>query len=416
MLLPKRFHTTKTHCGPSQAVLMTCIAEPNQRMLPFRGASSSSASFLMVEDSPDPLQAYSPVPPDSTIHQILVERIDRRRHGVGMAVGVIEPQGRRVIAHGKLGRDDPRSVSGDSVFEIGSVTKVFTALLLADMAQRAELALTDPVGKFLPPEVSVPGRGRSITLRDLATHTSGLPGTPDNLRPANATNPFADYSVEQLYEFLSGHELRRGVGEAFGYSNIGYALLGHALARHSGVGYEALVRSRILAPLGMNSTAIDLSPDLQSRLAGGHDSRLQQVPNFELPTFAGAGALRSTARDLLTFLGAVLGYTDSALAPAMAEMLTVRMPTGKPGLDIALGWVVRIRGRDEIVWHGGGTPGYSTFLGYLRKARVGVVVLSNTSTAAVDDIGSHLLDAGLPLAPGPIIVHWNGGEVSAPWK
>jgi len=352
------------------------------------------------------------VPPDSAILEILVERIERRRHGVGMAVGVIEPQGRRVIVHGKLGRDDPRPVNGDSVFDIGSVTKVFTALLLADMAQRAEVALTDPVAKFLPPEVSVPGRaGRLITVRDLATHTSGLPSMPDDLRPADPTNPFADYSLEQLYGFLSRHELRREVGDAFAYSNVGYALLGNALARHAGASYEALVRSRILAPLGMNSTAIDLSSDPMSRLATGHDSQLQTVSKWALPAFAGAGALRSTANDLLTFLGAVLGYTDSPLATAMAEMLTVRAPTGKPGLDIALGWMVRIRGDDEIVCHGGGTSGYCTFLGYLRKARVGLVVLSNTSTAAVDDIGFHLLDAGIPLESGPIIVQQNGQEV-----
>src|SRR5262249_10107001 len=156
-----------------------------------------------------------------------------------------------------------------------------------------------------------------------------------------------------------------------------------------------------------NSTAITLSSDLMSRLATGHDSQLQAVSNWDLPTFAGAGALRSTANDLLTFIGAVLGYTDSTLAPALAEMLTIRMQTGKPGLDIALGWVVRIRGHDEIVLHNGGTGGYCTFLGYLRKARVGVVVVSNTSIAAVDDIGFHLLDPGLPLAPGPIIVHLN---------
>jgi serine-type D-Ala-D-Ala carboxypeptidase/endopeptidase len=276
------------------------------------------------------------------------------------------------------------------------------------MAQRGELALTDPVAKFLPPKVSVPGRaGRSIAHRDLATHTSGLLSMPDDLRPADPTNPFADYSAEQLYGLLSGDELMRDVGEAFAYSNLGYAL-----ARQAGASYETLVRSRILVPLGMNSTAIVLSPDLMSRLAAGHDSQLQAVSNWDLPAFAGAGALRSTANDLLTFLGAVLGYTDSPLAPAMVEMLTVRTPTGNPGLDIALGWVVRIRAHDEIVWHNGGTGGYRTFLGYLRKARVGVVVLSNAAVAG-DDIGFHLLDAGIPLTSGPIIVHRKGRDISA---
>jgi serine-type D-Ala-D-Ala carboxypeptidase/endopeptidase len=183
---------------------------------------------------------------------------------------------------------------------------------------------------------------------------------PDNFRPADAANPFADYSVEQLYDFLSGHELLRDVGETFVYSNLGYALLGHALARHAGADYEALIRPRILASLGMISAVIALSPEIVSRLAVGHNSQLQSVPNWNLGTVAGAGALRSSAADMLTFLAAVLDYMDSALAPAMAEMLTVRMPTGKPGLDIALGWVVRSREHDEIVWHNGATGGYRT--------------------------------------------------------
>jgi len=366
----------------------------------------------MAEDSPDPTEFSSRVPSDAAIHQILVERIDRRRHGVGMAVGVIEPGGCRVVVHGKLGREDPRPVNGDSVFEIGSVTKVFTALLLADMARKGEVALTDPLGKFLPPEVSVPGRaGRSIALQDLATHTSGLPRLPDNLQGGEPANPYAGYSVEQLYGFLSVHELTREVGEVFAYSNLGYALLGNALARHAGLDFEALTRSRILAPLGMNSTAIALSSELMSRLAAGHDSQLQTVPGWDPQVFAGAGALRSTANDLLRFLGAVLGHTHSTLALAMAEMLTVRRPTGHPGLDIALGWMVRIREHDEIVWHGGGTAGYLSFLGYLRKARVGVVVLSSTSVARADDIGLHLLDATLPLAPAMIIVHQAGRDM-----
>lgn len=165
------------------------------------------------------------------------------------------------------------------MFEIGSITKVFTALLLADMVQKAEVALTDLLAKFLPREVIVPGStGQSITLRHLATHTSGLPRMPDNFRPADRTNPYAGYSIEQLYDFLSGHELSRNVGEAFAYSNLGYALLGHALARDARVDYEALIRSRILAPLGMNSTSTSLSSDMTSRSPSGMARNSKRFP------------------------------------------------------------------------------------------------------------------------------------------
>ena len=140
---------------------------------------------------------------DAEIRRILVERVDTQRQSVGIVVGVIEPSGRRVVSYGRLAKDDPRPLDGDTIFEIGSITKVFTSLLLADAVQRHEVALTDPIAKYLPSSVNMPERGRAITLQDLATHTSGLPRLPGNMKPRDAMNPYADYSVEQLYQFLS---------------------------------------------------------------------------------------------------------------------------------------------------------------------------------------------------------------------
>ncbi|MGO8731300.1 MAG: serine hydrolase [Terriglobia bacterium] len=346
----------------------------------------------------------SPVPPDSEIRKILVERVDTFHQGVGIVVGVIEPQGRRVIAYGSVNQGDARPLNGDTIFEIGSVTKVFTSLLLADMVQRGEVALADPVAKYLPADVRVPERGgRVITLVDLSTHTSGLPRLPSNLFPKDPANPYADYSAEQLYQFLSSYQLTRDIGSKFEYSNLGGGLLGHALARRAGMDYEALVRSRIAVPLGMDSTSITLSPDEKARLAVGHNDKLAPVPNWDFQVLAGCGALRSSVNDMLTFLAANLGYEKSPLAPAMAAMLSVRRPTGAPGLgEIGLGWLIIKPSDNEIVWHNGGTFGYRSFIGYDAKTRAGVVVLSNTFTATgVDDIGMHLLDSHSPLLPAP---------------
>ena len=346
----------------------------------------------------------SPVPPDSEIRKILVERVDTFHQGVGIVVGVIEPQGRRMVAYGSLNQGDPRPLNGDTIFEIGSATKVFTSLLLADMVQRGEVALTDAVAKYLPAEVKVPERGgRAITLVDLSTHTSGLPRMPSNFSPKDPASPYADYSVEQLYQFLSSYQLTRDIGSQFEYSNLGGGLLGQALAHRGGVDYEALVRSRITGPLGMNSTGITLSPEMKARLALGHNDKLVTVPNWDLPALAGAGALRSSVNDMLTFLAANLGYVKSPLAPAMAAMLSVRRSTGAPGGgEIGLGWLITKPSEDEIVWHNGGTGGYRSFIGYDAKSRVGVVVLSNTFTGSgVDDIGMHLLDSHVPLLPAP---------------
>jgi serine-type D-Ala-D-Ala carboxypeptidase/endopeptidase len=348
------------------------------------------------------------VPADADIRAILAERIDKLHQNVGIVVGVIDSNGRRFVSYGTFGVKDPRPVGNDTVFEIGSTTKVFTSTILADMVRRGEVSLDDPVAKYLPAEVKMPQRGgKQITLIDLATHTSGLPRMPANFAPKDPNNPYADYTVANLFQFLSGYELTRDIGSKFEYSNMGVGLLGQVLSRRAGMDYEALVRERVTGPLKMENTRIKLSPEMQSRLAAGHNEARQPAANWDLPTFAGAGALRSDTRDMLTFIAAHLGYVESPLAPAMAAMVKVRRSGAGPQMDIALAWIVAKREDREIFWHNGGTGGYRSFMGFDPKSRVGVVVLSNMSTpAGVDDIGMHLLDSSAPLAkPAPLKVH-----------
>ena len=342
-------------------------------------------------------QVSRQTPTNSEIRKILVDRIDTYQQSMGIVVGVIEPGGRRVIAHGRLASGDSRPLNGDTVFEIGSLTKVFTALLLTEMVQRGEVQLTDPVATHLPATVRVPQRnGEQITLRDLAMHLSSLPRMPSNVDSADSANPFADYSIDRLYEFLSAYELPRDIGSRFEYSNLGGALLGHALARRGGMDYGALVETRIARPMGMTSTRMTLNPEMKTRLAVGHAYGLTPTANWDLGALAGAGALHSTANDLLTFLAANLGYTDSPLAPAMAAMLRFRRSVGDG--EIALAWFSRMHEGVEIISHGGTTGGYRAFMGYDPKTRVGVVVLSNAGTGAgIEDIGIHLLNPSVPL-------------------
>src|SRR3984957_21148954 len=154
-----------------------------------------------------------PVPNTDEIREILAKRIDEQKQAVGIFVGVIEPNGRRVVAYGNLANGDPRTLDGDTIFEIGSITKVFTSLVLADMVSRNEVTLDDPAVKYLPENVKMPERsGKSITLLDLSTHSSGLPPLPSNLKPE------ADYSVDDLYQFLSGYTLSRDPGSEYEYS------------------------------------------------------------------------------------------------------------------------------------------------------------------------------------------------------
>jgi serine-type D-Ala-D-Ala carboxypeptidase/endopeptidase len=345
--------------------------------------------------NPNTFQPLS-VPGSDEVRDILVKRIGQQKQAVGIVVGVIEPNGRRVLASGNLANGDPRAVDGDTIFEIGSLSKIFTSLLLAEMVNRQEVALGDPAARYLPENVKMPERnGKSVTLLDLSTHRSGLPRLPGNLKLKDPANPYAGYAVEDLYQFLSGYRLPRDPGSAFEYSNLGGGLLGHVLACRAGTDYESLIRTRITQPLSMPDTGITLSASMQQRMATGHSAMLAPVANWDVPTLSGAGALRSSANDMLTFLEAFLGYKESPLAPAMKAMLEIRRPAGQT--MVGLGWLFYPAHGREIVWHNGGTGGFRSFAGYDPRERFGVVVMSNASNG-VDDIGFHLLNPRLPLA------------------
>ncbi|HEY1307958.1 MAG TPA: serine hydrolase [Vicinamibacterales bacterium] len=345
-----------------------------------------------------------PVPGADDIREILVRRVDQQKQATGIVVGLIEPGGRRVVPYGHIAKGDPRAIDGDTIFEIGSVSKVFTSLLLADMVHRKEVGLDDPAVNYLPAHVRMPERsGTSITLRDLSTHRSGLPPMPGNLFAKMARRKDPDglhvgYGVDDLYEFLSSYSLPRDPGSEFEYSNLGAGLLGHLLGYRAGTDYEGLVRNRITQPLGMPDTGITLSPSMKLRIATGHNAMLVPVADSDLPTpLAGAGALRSSANDMLTFLEAFLGYTESPLAPAMNAMFETRRPAGRT--EMGLAWFIYSPDGREIAVHNGGTGGFRSYVGYDPKKRIGVVVLSNAFThIGVDDIGIHLLNPKAPLA------------------
>jgi serine-type D-Ala-D-Ala carboxypeptidase/endopeptidase len=343
--------------------------------------------------------------PDEAIRAILRDRVDVWRQSIGMVAGVIDAGGRRVFAHGRSGADHERPLDADSVFEIGSVTKVFTALLLAEMAARGEVALEDPVAMFLPGRVKMPAKGRKrITLLDLATYTSGLPRMPFNFKPNDKDDPYADYTVERLYDFLSGYTPKFDPGSHYEYANLGFGLLGHALALRAGKSFEDLVVERICEPLGMKSTRITLSPSMRGRLARGHDASLQPVANWSLSTLSGAGGLRSTAGDLFKFLAAVSDpQPDGPLRRAAERLLKTQRPTDGAGEggSAGLGWFVRTRPDDVIALKGGTTGGYRAFIGFSRWSGKGGVVLSNATGSEIADIGMHLVNPACRLRQYP---------------
>lgn len=322
------------------------------------------------------------------------QRVDK---GVNPAivVGIIDAGGVQYYSYGVRSLSGKEPADEHSVFEIGSITKTFTGIILADMVLKGKVKLDDPLQQYLPDGVKAPMRnGESIKLVHLSNHTSSLPRMPNNFSPANPANPFADYSEKQLYDFLQGYTLPRDIGSQYEYSNYAAGLLGHVLASKNSTTYEALMVDVIAKPLGQLDTRITLTANMKNHLALGHHQGVQ-VENWDIPTLAGAGAIRSTAVDLLQYVGANMGKVKSKLYPAMQLSHKNSRAAGATPI-VGLGWHTTVYPDAEIIWHNGGTGGYRTFAGFTSTGDKGVVVLTN-STASIDDIGIHLLNPKAPL-------------------
>jgi CubicO group peptidase (beta-lactamase class C family) len=357
--------------------------------------ASMGASSATAQQQPLPHLGQPMFPSATSIQTMLDNRVAKGR-SVGIVL-VTYRAGRkpRIYASGTSGRVG-LPLNGDTIFELGSITKTFTASLLAEMVNRGEVRLDDPVAKYLPREVRVPERGgRKITLLDLATHTSGLPGLPTNIHPKDVSNPYADYTAEMLDEFLSAYSLPREIGSKYEYSAVGLALLGRALGNRLAMSWEQALTERILKPLRMHSTAATLNTDELRRLAPGHDETGKRVSNWDIPALPAMGALHSSANDMLKYLIANMSPGSTKLGPLLAGTHAPRVIMDEE-TQVGLAWQTGHASNRTIVWHGGGTGGYRSLIAFDPAKRIGVIVLSNSSAGA-DDIGFHLLDASLPL-------------------
>jgi serine-type D-Ala-D-Ala carboxypeptidase/endopeptidase len=308
-----------------------------------------------------------------------------------LVFGVVEGDRSEIVAFGKLA--DGRAPDGDTVYEIGSVTKTFTASLLARAVLSGRVTLDTPVARLLP-DFKIPSRGgREITFGELATHHAGLPPSPSNLLPRDSANPFAHYDTAKLRAFLAHYELPRDPGAAFEYSDVGFGLLGHALAELEHATYDAAIDDVILKPLGTTMTGTAATETLRAHLVPGHDSADKPAMNWDIPGLAGTGAIRSTARDMLRYLRANMGVDPSPLLAAMKLAQQPRRDMDKT-TRIGLAWRISDKG---VIWHPGMTWGYRSFVGFTGDGKRGVVILSNTAADA-DDLGFATLVDGTPLA------------------
>ena len=317
---------------------------------------------------------------------------------VGFMIGIVKDGQTQVIAYGEIAKGSNTAPNADTVYEIGSVSKVFTAILLSDMVRKGIVKLDDPVQKYLPTDVKMPDfDGKSITLEHLVTHTSGLPRLPDNLKPANLSNPYADYSESQMYEFLNGHKLRRPPGQ-YEYSNYGVGLLGHLLARKMGKTYEQSLIDKICKPLGMLDTCISLNEDQKTRLATPYNAALNPVNTWDVPTLAGAGAIRSTCNDMMKFIQANIKDNDEPLTQTL-RMSHQERHAIMDGMTIGMAWHIN---PDDTRWHNGGTGGFFSWLGISLTRKVGIVVLANTFNMRLDQFGQKVMRVALGEEVEPI--------------
>ncbi len=324
-----------------------------------------------------------------SIQTLLKEYVDDNG-SVGASVGFIDHGKIQLYSYGKKTITEDEPMSKDTIFEIGSITKVFTTLALADMVAQGMVQLDDPIEIYLP-NVKIPKLdGKKITLRHLASHLSGIPRLPDNFNPTNPNNPYEDYSLENLYSYLNQYSLTRAPGESFEYSNTGMGLLGHILSMQSGKSYEELIQSLVSKQLNMKNTAISLTPEMNQNLAHGHHLQ-QEVSCWDIPTLPGMGALRSNIQDMTRFLAANMGFSESPLVNLMKQCHEKQCEPF-PEFGVGLGWMVTHSNDSEIIWHNGGTGGFRNYLGFNPKTQRGVVILSNSTEDWPDEFGMILLD------------------------
>ena len=341
--------------------------------------------------------AIAQLPKDSI--QLILNTEIKNKRSVGIAAGFINTNGKEVICAGQTALGNAKQPDGNTLYEIGSISKVFTAIILADMVIKKQLSLNDPISKYLPATVKTPQRnGAAITLLDLATHRSGLPRMPDNFNPKDPNNPYIDYTVQQLYDFISNYTLTRDIGEKYEYSNLAVGLLGHILCLVNKSDYETLLKQRITSVLTMPSTVVSLNETLKKRMAVGHNENLMPVSNWDLNILAGAGGIRSSVNDMLTFAAANAGILKTPLDSAIKMTQIFRNKSETPEFDMGLGWHIFTYEGQKYLNHNGGTGGFRTFIGVDRVKQIGVVVLANASNG-VDDIGFHILNSNFVLEP-----------------
>jgi CubicO group peptidase (beta-lactamase class C family) len=334
---------------------------------------------------------------ESEIESLVKPLIDSKKNK-SIAIGVydIDSQTPRYFFYGSISSENPNKPNENTVFEIGSITKTFTAALLLMMERDGKIKVNDLVQNYLPKDVTLHqfSSNTQMKISHLVTHTSGLPRLPNNLFNAKAElkNPYKNYSAQDLYYFLNNYIPEYEPGTKFLYSNLGFGLLGHILTLSSAKTYNELLKYYITDSLGMSMTSVNISDEMKKNLAPGYNEKQEPAVNWDFDVMEGAGAIKSNISDMMKYLAFQLGRNDELdFKEGLKLMHTRRFETEIPNTAIGISWFISETGGDRtVIWHNGKTQGYASFIGFIPETNCGVAVLSNQAND-VDNIGLGIL-------------------------
>ena len=354
------------------------------------------STFLFKEYVDETEKKKSPVASSNPMLSILDKKIDsfvspyiQLSATAGLSIGVLKNGKMSFYGYGETSKGNKKLPDEKSIFEIGSISKTFTAILLADAVNDARVKLSDPIHQYIPEAAHLQFENTPITLQMLSNHSSGLPRMPDNFdNTTDWKNPYRSYDKQKLTSFLKGLTLKRKPGTAYEYSNLGVAVLGMILEKIYEKKFEQLVLEKIVAPLRISQTKQLLGSGDSLDFTSGYDENGLLTSHWEFDAFAPAGALRSTAADMLVYANAYIGGSARVLDRAIK--LTMQPTFDKESVKTGLGWHFIKPGKDEIIFHNGGTGGYRSYLAVNRNKKFAVVILSNTAIST-DSMGNTLM-------------------------
>lgn len=293
-----------------------------------------------------------------------------------------------------------RKADDSTVYEIGSISKVFTSILLADAVTQGKVGLDDSIDKLMPSlKKSNPKVGSSITFKHLSHHMSGLDRMPSNIKPADPTNPFDGYTRKLLDSYMASVKPKNKPNQKNQYSNLAVGLLGDLVARSSGVDYETLIKTRIAKPLGMKNTMLTVPKKLESKFAPPFNAALQPDKKWDFQALAGAGAIRSNIADMVEFIKANLNPPKNGVGQALELAWKQHLKKGKDHQGMGLGWM--IAGDGSTRWHNGMTGGYQSMMLISRRYKTGVVLLCNTAGSGTDQLAEQIIQTCMGMKVKP---------------